>query len=313
MMEQHLFILLLFTAIVPLVLSVPRKYYLIQQGATWSAAQAYCRATHIDLAVITSYRDLVQLQNEAQRHHFSTSAWIGLYNYYYTWLWSYGSEPLGSVTLWNSGEPNNYGGIEACGAVTPTGWNDLPCDYAYPYICFDGNKTGNSRYIYISNPLTWAAAQAFCRLHYTDLVIITSATEISVIGGMVSGDTWVGLYRDTWRWTDHTIFSTTSWLATQPDQYQWKQGCGFISNGQAADTQCSNIRPFFCYTFITGKQQIVRMKIRSYQDVNDPSVKAAILEQIKQKMNNNGMGENITVKWREESDGKVFNLVKEEL
>ncbi|KAK2850537.1 hypothetical protein Q7C36_009320 [Tachysurus vachellii] len=312
-MEQHLFILLLFTVIVPLVLSVPRKYYLIQQGKTWRDARAYCQATHIDLAVITSYKDLVQLQNEAQRQHFSSSAWIGLYNYYNTWLWSFGSEPLGSVTIWKTGEPNNYGGNEACGAITPIGWNDIPCGNTYPYMCFDGNKTGNSRYIYISSPLSWAAAQAFCRQYYTDLVTITNATENSVIHGMVSGYTWIGLYRDTWRWTDHTIFSTTSWLATQPDQYQWKQGCGFISSGRAVNTQCTNIMPFFCYTFITGKQQIVRMKIQSYQDVNDDSVKVAILEQIKKKMNNYGMGENITVKWRKESDGKVFYLVKEAL
>ncbi|XP_027034994.2 lymphocyte antigen 75-like [Tachysurus fulvidraco] len=306
-MQQHLFTVLLFTAVVPLILSVPRKYYLIQQGKTWSAAQAYCRATHIDLAVITSYKDLVQLQNEAQRQHFSSSAWIGLYNYYDAWLWSYGSEPLGSFTMWITSEPNNYGGNEACGLISPAGWNDFPCEDACPYVCFDASKTGNSRYIYISNPLSWAAAQAFCRLYYTDLVTITSATENSVILGMISENTWIGLYRDTWRWTDHTIFSTTSWLATQPDQYQWKQGCGFISNGQAVDTLCTNIMPFFCYTFITGKQQIVRMKIQSYQDVNNLSVKLAILEQIKQKMSEHGMAENITVKWREESDGKVFH------
>ncbi|XP_058235871.1 C-type mannose receptor 2-like isoform X2 [Hemibagrus wyckioides] len=312
MMEQRLFILLFFT-VVPLVLSVPRKYYLIQQGKTWSNAKAYCRATHKDLAIITSNEELVRLQNEAQRYRFSANAWIGLYNNYNNWIWSIGSEPLGSLRLWSLGEPNNYGGSEACGSITPTGWNDMPCGFALPSVCFDASKTGNNSYIYISTTMSWAGAQAYCRQHYTDLVSIKDPTENSVIAAMVSGYTWFGLYRDGWRWTDQTIFSTVSWLSGQPDNALWNAGCGFLSNSRAAVAQCSTIMPFFCFSFITEKQQIVKVKVQSNQDVNDPQIKVAILEKIKQKVKDHGMTENITVKWREESDGTVFHKEKEEL
>ncbi|KAK3554331.1 hypothetical protein QTP70_020812 [Hemibagrus guttatus] len=40
--------------VLPLILSFSRKYYLIQQGKAWSDAQAYCRATYNDLAIIKS-------------------------------------------------------------------------------------------------------------------------------------------------------------------------------------------------------------------------------------------------------------------
>ncbi|XP_053087880.1 uncharacterized protein LOC117596625 [Pangasianodon hypophthalmus] len=69
--------------------------------------------------------------------------------------------------------------------------------------------------------------------------------------------------------------------------------------------------PFFCYSVITGQQHILRVKVRSNQDVNDPAVKVAILEQIKQKVKDQGMAENITVKWRQQPDGVVFHKKKE--
>ncbi|XP_047670611.1 putative C-type lectin domain family 20 member A isoform X2 [Tachysurus fulvidraco] len=89
--------LLFFT--VPLVLSVTRQYYLIQQGKTWSDAQAYCRDTHTDLAIIDSNDNMVRLQKEAQRQQFGSSAWIGLYNPINSWCWSMGNKPLGSVQM----------------------------------------------------------------------------------------------------------------------------------------------------------------------------------------------------------------------
>lgn len=128
------------TGFTPLVLSVPRKYYLIQQQKTWSEAQAYCRATHDDLAIIESNDNMVRLQNEAQRQHFSSSAWIGLYDAVNSWCWSMGNETLGSMRLWSSPEPNNYAGIESCGLMYSTGWNDMPCTLRYPFVCFDGKQ-----------------------------------------------------------------------------------------------------------------------------------------------------------------------------
>ncbi|XP_053098315.1 C-type lectin domain family 10 member A-like [Pangasianodon hypophthalmus] len=136
-MEQRLFIILFFTGFVPLVVSVPRKYYLIQQGKTWSKAQAYCRATRTDLAVIENNEDMVRLQTEAQRQQFSSSAWIGLYNDINSWRWSLGNEPLGSMRLWTTVEPNNYNGLESCGMISSSGWNDMPCTSAYPFVCVD--------------------------------------------------------------------------------------------------------------------------------------------------------------------------------
>ncbi|XP_058247342.1 putative C-type lectin domain family 20 member A [Hemibagrus wyckioides] len=309
-MERFLFILL-FTGLVPVVLPVSRQYFLIQQGKTWSDAQAYCRDKYIDLAIIKTSDVLVQLLNEAQKQQFSSSAWIGLYNDINGWKWSLGNEPLGSMTLWRDEQPDNWLGDEACGSVFYSDWSDISCTSTCPFVCFDDTKTGNERYIYISDSMTWSEAQAYCRINYTDLVSARDATESSVIAGMIPGLTWIGLFRDKWKWTDQTSFSTISWMSGEPDNVLGNEDCGYLNNTRAADAQCSDIMPFFCYSEITGKLQIIRVKVRSSQDVKDPAVKEAILEQINQKLKDHGMAKNITMKWREQPDGNVFHKEKE--
>ncbi|XP_058246827.1 putative C-type lectin domain family 20 member A [Hemibagrus wyckioides] len=311
-MEQCLFILLFFTGFISLVLSVPHEYTLILQGKIWSDAQTYCRATHTDLAIIKSNEDLVQLQNEAQRQQFSSSAWIGLYNDINSWRWSMENEPLGT-TRWEPGEPNNFLGRQECGAMSFLGWKDLNCTQTLPSICFDDRNTGNQRYISIPTLMTWPVAQAYCRLHHTDLASSRDATEDSVIAGLASGFTWIGLFRDSWKWTDKTNSSTLSWMIGKPDNALKHENCGYINNGQAVDAMCSDIMPFFCYTkVITGQQQIFKVKVQSKEPVNDPALKMAILEQINQKLKDPLRTEKISVKWCKQPDGVVFHKVKKE-
>ncbi|XP_047657832.1 macrophage mannose receptor 1-like [Tachysurus fulvidraco] len=159
--------------------------------------------------------------------------------------------------------------------------------------------------------MSWLEAQTYCRQHHTDLASSRDATEDSVIKGLISGWTWFGLFRDSWKWTDQTNFSTIRWMTGKPDNALKNENCGYINNGQAADALCSDIMPFFCYSDIKV-QQTLRVKVRSDKDVNDPAVMTAILEQINQKLKDDLGTENITVKWRKQPDGVVFHKLKEE-
>ncbi|KAF4085429.1 hypothetical protein AMELA_G00118780, partial [Ameiurus melas] len=247
-MKMCLFLLLFYTGVVPIVLSVSHKYYLINQGKTWSDAQAFCRATYTDLAIIKSNDDMVQLQNEAQIQQFSSSAWIGLYNDINSWRWSFGNEPLGSMKKWNQGEPNNAGGHEECVITSFLGWADISCTWLYPLLCFDDRQTGIGRYIYISSTMTFLEAQSYCRQHYTDLTSVRNTTEHLAIQGLVTEWTWIGLFRDAWKWVDKTNFSTISWMSGKPDNALGNENCRYVNKGQAADAQCSDVMPFFCYS-----------------------------------------------------------------
>ncbi|KAI5094294.1 secretory phospholipase A2 receptor-like isoform X1, partial [Silurus meridionalis] len=229
-------------------LSVSRKYYLVKQGKTWSEAQAYCQTEHTDLATIQSDNDLAQLQNEAQTQKFNSSAWIGLYNDIDSWRWSYGNEPLRSLTFWYPGQPNNLYGNQECAVSDMDGWNDRDCTEEYPFVCFDGSKNGTDRYIYISNEMAWHDAQAYCRKYYTDLASDRDEIENSIILGLQSYSTWIGLFRESWKWTDKKTFSTINWMSGEPYIYLKDENCGYINNNEAANGLCSDIMPFFCYS-----------------------------------------------------------------
>ncbi|KAF5889642.1 C-type mannose receptor 2-like isoform X1, partial [Clarias magur] len=119
------------------VLSVPRKYYLVQQGMNWNDAQAYCKAKHTDLAIVESDDNMVHLQYETQRQKFTSSAWIGMYNDVNSWRWSMGNVPLGSFTAWYKGLPDIKGVKKACGVRGNYGWFDVICTQTLPFFCFD--------------------------------------------------------------------------------------------------------------------------------------------------------------------------------
>lgn len=127
--------------------------------------------------------------------------------------------------------------------ATPSTYFNKSCNYVF----FTDTKTGNERYVYISNGMSWSAAQSYCRTYYTDLASARDATENLVIAGMIPGLTWFGLFRDKWKWIDKNNFSTTSWLSANINNAMGNEDCGFLTNSQAADAKCSDIMPFFCY------------------------------------------------------------------
>ncbi|XP_062846309.1 putative C-type lectin domain family 20 member A [Trichomycterus rosablanca] len=307
-MKKLLIILLFLTGAAPLVL---RKYYLIQQSKTWNDSQTYCRATYTDLATIESDADMLKLQNEALKQQFSSDAWFGLHKELHDWRWSSSNGPPGTVNKWANGEPDNKQYQEECGFMDDSGtWGDAACALSWPFLCYDGTKTGSGKYVYISTSKTWFDAQSYCRLHYTDLAIIRDPTENSLLGILFTWMTWIDLFRTTWKWLDQTNLANITWKSGQPDNSLSLEDCGYLSNFQAGDARCSDLKPFFCHGIITGQKQILKFKVRSDQDVNDPVVQAALLEKIQQKLKELGMEQNITLKWREQADGVVFHKIK---
>ncbi|XP_046709148.1 C-type mannose receptor 2-like [Silurus meridionalis] len=293
-MKEHLFIIFLLTGFIPFTLSIPRKYYLIQQGKIWSDAQTYCRATHTDLATIEDTKNMIRVQYVTQSENFNSSAWIGLSNDVKSWRWSMGNQPLGSFYTWYGTNPDNWKGKETCGAIAPWGWLDCPCPNLYPFVCYDATKS-TGQYIYYSSLKNWSDAQSYCRQYHTDLASAKTSTENSIIKAMIKANTWFGLFRDSWKWSDGTIFTSIPMMPGQPDNLLKNENCMALTNSEASDELCSDIKPFFCYSSITERKQIIRVKLQANSDVNDPSLKEAVLNKIWQKLS---VYWNITVKWR---------------
>ncbi|KAF4071321.1 hypothetical protein AMELA_G00271880 [Ameiurus melas] len=70
---------------------------------------------------------------------------------------------------------------------------------------------------------------------------------------------------------------------------------------------------FFCQTISPARSQIMRLQVKSDGSVFDPAVQSSILDQIKQKLEENGMLENTTVTWKVQPDGNIFHKKKDDL
>ncbi|XP_047671871.1 macrophage mannose receptor 1-like isoform X2 [Tachysurus fulvidraco] len=284
-MKLNLFLLLLFTGLVPVAIlqTVLHKYDLIMTKVTWPVAQNYCRVIYDDLATVISDTDWLRLKNETANKNLATYAWVGLYSDVNSWRWSLNDLPLKNVnyTIWSSGQPNNLGGKEACGIIGGgNAWFDTQCTGLKPFICYNANFSGAARFIGITTSLSWPQAQAYCREHHTDLASALNSSDQNMLGQVrnIQGDSWIGLYRDTWKWSDGTITSNLPWASGEPDNRYSNENCAVVNNGVFYDTPCNYVYCFFCHSiYLTN--QIVRLQVKSDGSVFEPAVQSSILEQ----------------------------------
>ncbi|XP_062864762.1 putative C-type lectin domain family 20 member A isoform X2 [Trichomycterus rosablanca] len=316
-MKLNLLLLVCLTEIIQLNLSRGgvSRVKLIKQSLTWSDAISYCRQNYYDLATVKTYSSLVKLGGTAALEGITEPIWIGLYNDVNTWRFSYNDVLLSDITLrkWETGEPDNWLAMEACASVGSGGtWKDGTCTELKPFICYNGLLSGTDRFVGIPFPyLPWTAAQIFCRTFHTDLASSMDETENSILAQIASfqGRSWFGLYRDTWKWVDDTKASLLTWYPGQPDNYYGDEACGSIWNGLLNEERCSNLHYFFCHVFPPVKIQIVKLQLWSDQSVFDPAVQSSILAMLSQKLEEHGMWQNITIRWRADSDGNIFKKI----
>ncbi|XP_058240556.1 putative C-type lectin domain family 20 member A [Hemibagrus wyckioides] len=254
-MTLNLFLLLNFTGLVPVAIlrTILHKYDLMMTQVSWPVAQNYCRVTYTDLATVVSDSDWLRFKNEAANKHLAANAWVGLYNDINSWRWSLNDLPLKNVTYscWVSGQPDNLYGNEACGIIGYyNAWWDVPCAGLRPFICYNANFSGTARFIGITTLLTWPQAQAYCRTHHTDLASALNSSDNNMLVQIrnIQGDSWIGLYRDTWKWSDGTIASNLLWYPGQPDNYGGVENCAVVYNGLFYDAPCANLYYFFCHS-----------------------------------------------------------------
>ncbi|TTC29623.1 C-type lectin domain family 4 member M [Bagarius yarrelli] len=78
-----------------------------------------------------------RFQSDLQIQQLTSSAWIGSYNDITGWYWVFENKPVGSMTKWNSGQPDNRNGYQQCATVTNSGWNDRTCTVTFFFLCLD--------------------------------------------------------------------------------------------------------------------------------------------------------------------------------
>lgn len=107
---------------------------------------------------------------------------------------------------------------------------------------------GASRYVGVTTMLNWSDAQAYCRQHYTDLASPLTLADNSLVQqvAIVQGFSWLGLFRDGWKWVDGTKVDQLLWKFPLPDNANPQQNCGTLNGGILYDQKCTSQYYFVC-------------------------------------------------------------------
>uniref|UniRef100_A0A3P9NPC5 C-type lectin domain-containing protein n=1 Tax=Poecilia reticulata TaxID=8081 RepID=A0A3P9NPC5_POERE len=183
------------------------QFHYIKEEKNWTEAQQYCREKHTDLVTVTNMKDMKRLINISAGDQ--SGAWIGLYNQTNgtrTWYWSLpGVEFDESEIKWAKGEPS-HDWNHNCGTVSdPPGLIADIVDYTCPtfVLCYNGNIE------------TWLEAQSYCREKHTDLISGMKQLQDEEVKKLIKSaghpHISIGLFRDTWMWSDGNSSSFRHW------------------------------------------------------------------------------------------------------
>ncbi|XP_048039455.1 C-type mannose receptor 2-like [Megalobrama amblycephala] len=246
-MEQTLYFILLLIALCSVSECVQRQYHFIREAKSWTEAQRYCRENYTDLATVDNMNDMNELKSVSDKAN--NYVWIGLKKTGVDkWQWSLGDPVL--YLNWGSGQPNN--GDERCAIMTNGQWHDGSCsDSWFVLHCMNRSNTG---LIFVNKQKNWREAQSYCRQNHIDLVSVRNQNENQQLqkfinDSRISGEVWIGLFRDSWEWSDQSNSSFRYWKSDQPNNNGGNQSCAEILNaqGQWNDYFCNYQFPFVCH------------------------------------------------------------------
>ncbi|XP_042372768.1 C-type mannose receptor 2-like [Plectropomus leopardus] len=238
------------------------EYHFVKQKKTWTEAQKYCRDKYTDLAKVLDMTDMERLCDSAQNQD---EAWIGLNSprsesggHFRVWQWSLpGLEYHEDKKNWLENEPNDKDKPENCVTLRNSEWLDFKCNHEHFFICFDETKKSNNKFHLMKIKKTWLQAQNYCRKNHTDLV--SGHQQLEEVKSELKGeletetDWWIGLFRDSWRWSDGSNVSFRFW---DPQNYgpllsdNSDNRCAMTmwqKRGKWGTDKCVTKKHFICY------------------------------------------------------------------
>ncbi|XP_073669120.1 secretory phospholipase A2 receptor-like isoform X2 [Paramisgurnus dabryanus] len=228
----------------------PRQYHFVNRSMTWDDAQRYCRANHTDLATVNNTKDLQEILKSVKNE--TEFVWIGLHKTErVTWKWT-----LGDPTIYSTNDLQNQPVCKKennpdCVFMNKDGsWDCEECNKKLFFICYNDSSKG---FILegINKEMTWREAQRYCREEHTDLASVKNEgdkNEIKSLMNNLTGDqkAWIGLFRDSWEWSDNSTSSFRNWDTDKPDKECTKVKVR-TQKGNWTDEDCDKSLPFVCH------------------------------------------------------------------
>ncbi|KAG8006327.1 L-selectin, partial [Nibea albiflora] len=273
------------------------QYHFVAEPMNWTEAQTFCRQTYTDLATIDNTEEMQQLINTVPSSHQTSDVWIGVYSNV-SWSWSDGYN--GSRADYRDWIKNTPSYSQNCAQVMISNLWDAP------------------HFVYVSTSMNWSDAQKYCRENYRDLATVRNDTENEKLKNLATHGTWawIGLFREHLSfWSDGSNYSFSNWKGSFNPDMLIGVLCGaaaLADSGKWKLSLCGTKLAFVCYSVPPPPvmRKVVKLRIKAKDlgsaDLNDPAVKADILRKLQDRLEAKGVS-GVTLKWREQPDGKVFH------
>ncbi|XP_056588471.1 lymphocyte antigen 75-like [Triplophysa dalaica] len=101
---------------------------------------------------------------------------------------------------------------------------------------------------YIDEHKTWHQAQSYCRENHTDLASVRNITENEKIRNLTKNHkAWIGLFRDSWVWSDNSSSSFRNWNIDEPNFPGVENCTSLTTKGTWINSKCEDKFPFVCH------------------------------------------------------------------
>uniref|UniRef100_A0A8B9GVT7 C-type lectin domain-containing protein n=1 Tax=Astyanax mexicanus TaxID=7994 RepID=A0A8B9GVT7_ASTMX len=233
--------------LLPVLVVSSQQYPYISKKMSWMEAQKFCREMFSDLATVNTEEDMSGLLRIILAA-VTQNVYIGLYRSgVFTWHWTLPGNGYLEFQNWKAGQPKVGSEQDGCAGMDQNGeWFEDSCSTQRTFVCTDVNS---GTYILVPISKSWRDAQEHCRGFYTELASAMNSSEnqkIKVAAG--SQQVWIGLFKDSWVWSDSSGSSFRFWNTNQPSNIKG-QDCMVVTTnptGRWNDVSCANANFFIC-------------------------------------------------------------------